>query len=249
MINKNSTIIIMLVSMSFSGFAQKSDSLRFLLHKIETIENEKHLAQKEYEIYKTALDSDYKNAKVEVNNKLDLLLWFSGILGIGGLLVVLVFSVKYANKTAAKQIEIKLEKLFSDEKDKLIQLIYSQNEENQLKENKRILILSSKDTDDGFIKSFFKEMGFKKGSFEKISEYKKQKQPFDLIFFNNEDSKLSQEDIKKYVEESKPNTMFFHFGSVRFSDMDASNNKVAFANLRTQIYGNLINALRFQKFI
>lgn len=243
------SIILMLFLVSLAGNGQKKDSLEIIYKKVEVIESEKQLAQKEYEIYKKGLEVDYKNAKSEVNNKLEIIAWLIGVLGIGGLIAILVFIVKYANKAAAIQIEKKLTRIFLDEKGKLIQLIKSQNEENQLKEDKIILVLSNKESDDEFIKRFFKEMGFKKCAFEKIMDYQKVMKEYDLIFFNNEDSILSQEVMKQYIDNAKDETMFFHFGSVRFSDMEAKNNKVIFANLRTQVYGNLINALRFHKFI
>ena len=133
-------------------------------------------------------------------------------------------------------------------------LIEKYEEVNVLKRKKRILIISSSPTPKNvnFINSFFNNREF---NFEKLTTnvYQTPEKPFDIIFANNEDGKLSQNMLKEYLEKHA-GTCLFYFGKVHWTyredteenpDVHKINDRVNLANSRAQIYGNLISTLKY----
>jgi hypothetical protein len=95
------------------------------------------------------------------------------------------------------------------------------------------------------MKNFFKTMGFKEPEFRSPDELPNLKQ-YHLILFNNEDEKFEEGIIPGLVQKTT-GPLFFYFGPTTKDSIEIRNEKnVAFANYGAQLYGNLINALRFQ---
>ena len=240
------TSTMLVLALSLTTLGQMQDSLNFLYQKMGGLDEERKLLQKEYDIYKASLEYDYKVAKDEINDKLEIIAWIIAIIGIPGILIIYYSATTYAKKQAKKQIDIELKKIFNEEKEKLIRLIQTYSEESQLKQ-KKILILSSLNSNDDFLHFFFKELGFKNYEFKKLDAYQFIDQNFDLIFINNEDDSFNRSILNEF-QENYPKVVFFYFGSLRIEDTIAKN-KTGSASFRTQIYSNLINVLRYHKLL
>ena len=119
-----------------------------------------------------------------------------------------------------------------------------------LKNSKTILVISSgvETNTNAFLTDFFKEMKFKKENvfFETINASGTTNCKYDLVFANNEDGKLKQIDIEKYVQQY---TVLFYLGSSGTWGFKDSNSKILerlnLANNRAQIYGNLMSSLEY----
>lgn len=212
---------------------------------------------------KENLDDRFKNKSDEINNRvgqiqtklekdhnrLEIITWVTGSLALVGIITILLNIFWYTNKVAKQKVDEKFDALFNEKRERLIQLIDAQVEENNLRNEKKIAVISHKDSDEGFIKSFFGGMEFKHVQYLAVEQYERLTGDFDLIFFNNEDKKMSVQIMQQYVAESNEKTMCFSFSALTWNDLDSGNEKVAFANRRTQLYPNLINALKYQDLI
>ena len=120
------------------------------------------------------------------------------------------------------------------------------NEEFRLKEEKAILVISKTGNDDTFMKSFFKGMGFGDVNYSRIDKVKNINR-YDLILFNNEKEEKNADHSLEFdiVSKTKADAVCFYFGSNKF-ELDEYKNKLNFANSRVQLYGNLINSLRWK---
>ena len=150
----------------------------------------------------------------------------------------------YIHKVAKTKIDDKFDSFFISEKEKLIQLIDSQILENSLRKNKRILVLTATNQDDSYIRSFFLKMGFEKLSYISTDDYQSVSADIDLVFINNETNTFSKQLIESYINDTR-GKLVFYFGADRINPSWLSENKVTTANNRVQLYGNLINALKY----
>lgn len=249
-----STIIIVLIS--YSTFSQKATEtiINELDKKIESIENRVDVI----EMHKSNLNDKFQNKsesldiKVdEINSKLqkdynyiEILVLSFGSIAILGLLTLFISIYRYIHKVAKGKIDEKFDSLFNNEKDKLTQLIDSQILENSLRKNKKILVLTETNDNDSYIRRFFLKMDFKKVTYVSTNTYQNVSADIDLVFINNELEGLSDQIIENYINDSQ-GKLIFHFGAKRINMNWVSENKIAIANNRVQLYGNLINALKY----
>lgn len=137
-------------------------------------------------------------------------------------------------------------------------------EEDLFKTEKRLLVLTKTGSDSNFIRKWLNDVGFLwastvKSEVELITEDNfstiLENNKFDLIFFNNEQSNngtvnsFSNEEIELILNKTPSNTMVFNFGKPNLSHGLTANQRVASAGFKSQIYGNLINALKYQKYL
>ncbi len=248
---KKISILIMLVIISGTlSFGQKNE--KAVLSKQDSVElyNRIEKTEKFQELVKEDVDIKVRQIEQKLDSDYEYMKWIGiiggsfTVIGLGWAIISIIIKLKKIGIAKSEEI---IEKKFHEEKDKILKLVENQTEENQFKQNKRILILSHSETEDIFLKKFFKELGFLKANFKKIDGFV-ELENHDVLFFNNENGKFEQGLIEQLIENSDKNTVFFYFGSIRIKDFGTESRVVA-TNYKTQIYGNLINALKYQKIL
>jgi hypothetical protein len=262
-------LILLLGFLCVTGYTQKKETVEELSKRIERLEEQKDnlnqlgtrlenrvnekLNQLE-EKFQLLKEKKFDSLKEEIlieqkrnNSIFDTLLIILALLGIGGVgsLWGLKKFVDYKSKEFAEKM---IKEIFEKERKKISELIKKQGEEILLREEKKILVLTPTDADDSFVRDFFQEMKFVEVEFgtpDTLSNLKK----YHLILFNNEDEKFKEGIIPGLVKKTK-GILFFYFGPPTKDSREIQNEKnVAFANYGAQLYGNLINALRYQVFL
>lgn len=251
--------IIVILTVSWTFFAQGQSpqvELDNLKEKVNKLENKINVI----EMHKINLDDKFQNKSESLDiqvreieaklikdyNYIEILVWSFGSIAILGLLTLFISIFRYIHKIAKAKVDEKFDALFNAEKDKLVQLIDNQITENSLRKNKKILVITSNSSDDTFIRRFFRGMEFEKVEFKSISSYSQVDRSFDLVFINNESGTIDNEVIEDYINRGN-NRLIFHFGASRLPEEWVKDNKIALANYRVQLYGNLINTLKYQE--
>lgn len=134
-------------------------------------------------------------------------------------------------------------------------------DEDRFKLEKKILVLTKEGGDTAFLRKFFNDTGFESAvtiprenlksldteSLKKVTDG----YIFDFVFLNNENESLrfSDEEISSCLAGTPSATMIFHFGKPNLLPELMKSQRVASASFKSQIYGNLINALKYQQFL
>jgi len=130
-------------------------------------------------------------------------------------------------------------------------------DEERFKREKKLLVLTKEGGDSGFIRRLLQDTGFLAAStipdnVKKLDEETLLKildgHDYDLIFLNNENVAFEDDEIKTCHSKTPGYTMIFSFNKNLPTDIVASQ-RAASANFKSQIYGNLINALKYQKYL
>jgi len=228
-----------------------------LLQRVDNLERQKDIIEKQlaftleqieekYKLKSSEIDFVLSTSKDQFDHDFIHLVYISlgSLLGIAGL----VFSfyrraVRIFNKIVDERVEnlfeMSFDEHFNQKKDSIIQILRKHDEETELRENKRIIVLSPEESDE-----YFERMGFEKVQYHKMGSDQKPGD-VDLIFFNGGNFEIKKDDIFKYIDKLGDQTSYFYYGkAIPLSDELLE--KISFANLKSQIYGNLINALRYQ---
>lgn len=155
--------------------------------------------------------------------------------------------MKKARENFDNQMNEKIENNFRSEEKNLLKIV-EVTEEYNLKQNRSVLVLSHQNSNMIFIRKFFSDMRFGRVTFHKMNDRDVKLNDFDLILFNDDDNQLSEKDILDVISGTKATIVNFYFGSKRINAGEYSY-KTTFANARVQLYGNLINALRYQSLL
>ncbi len=233
-----------------------------LTRKFELNQQAADLKLREMETYQKNTDDRFAIGFERVNSRvlfMELIMGFLGVATLGGVIFFVVgyFKLKkqvyaYADQKAREMFEARFqadfERLFNDNKDKIEAIIRLNDNDLQLKMTKTIRVLSKDDADNEFLKNFFCEMKFDNvdyGVFDPSQTYSN----YDLILFNNEPGLMDSNEIVEYAKTKIPrNKIFFYFGFIRIDDEGLKKN-FASATFRTQLYGNIMNALRHHSVI
>lgn len=161
------------------------------------------------------------------------------IFGLPLTLAAILATIFFAYQYAAELAKSKAEKAFRDP-------------DVMLKENCKILVITPDVKNDLWLEKFFLLMEFPRPEFISTSEYDtiKDKQ-FDLAILNVPNDKertlSSQNDFIEKITNSK-SVFYFGPGSVN-NELLSKDGRLSFANAKSQLYGNVINALKFQKML
>lgn len=135
---------------------------------------------------------------------------------------------------------------FSRERDKIVRLIQAHDKELQLKRTKKILVLTHEDSDLAFLDRFFMQQGFDRCEFEAFDP----EADFvgrDLVLFDNEKMVFTVEEVGVFFAgKVQSHAIAFYFGK---GNIPNPGQNFAFANSRVQLYGNLINSLKYQSLL
>ena len=90
-------------------------------------------------------------------------------------------------------------------------------------------------------------MGFRNVRYETLDQVK-DPYKYDLLIFDNENLNIDHADLLAIMAKTKQGNFCLYFGSDKF-DAKEFKDRVNFANSRVQLYGNLINSLRYQSLL
>ena len=220
---------------------QKDDLKELINDKLKIVEddfkNKSNSLDTEFQKFKNKMEHDY--------NSLEILTWIFGPLIVITLIILYIRLLKRAEQIAEQKIKEKFDSLIEKKESRIIDIIKRHDKELQLKKHSNILVLTPAGSDDSSLEKFFEKMEFKTPDFKSPDQLPNLKK-YHLVLFNNENEKFKEGIIPGLVKKSK-GILFFYFGPPKKDSRDIQNEKnVAFANYGAQLYGNLINALRYQ---
>ena len=98
------------------------------------------------------------------------------------------------------------------------------------------------------MKKIFPGMGFSRYDFRSVDTYTDPGK-VDLVLLNNSgEKKFNDEVISRYISKTGPYTICFYFGP-HLGDKIKFNDNTTSGNIRAQLYGNLVDALRYRKLL
>ena len=207
----------------------------------QQFEKKVKLIGKEYSI-KT---EDYKlDIKRKISNTWFLLL--SLVIGAVGGVVTLFFVIpKYTNKKVLEEIT----QLISIKREDILTIIHKNEAIQELKNKKKILVISAKSSSDNELQRFFAHprFHFKNLSFEiidnNIEELKKKAGNSDLVILNNQEN-----DFKNYAEflKSEGKTFFLYYNVTNVRANVTNTRRFNFANSTATLYPRIIETLEVQ---
>ncbi len=130
-------------------------------------------------------------------------------------------------------------------------------DEERFKREKKLLVLTKEGGDSGFMRKLLHDTGFLAVStistnVKQLNEETLRKildgNKYDLILLNNENAAFEDDEIRTCHSKTPDFTMIFSFNKNLPTDIVASH-RAASANFKSQIYGNLINALKYQQYL
>jgi len=230
----------------------EEQSLDELSDRIEKVEGFQDVINGKFENKSKELDLQFKDLSASLEDEYRILKNLRNVgipLTILGLIAAILGLIKTTKRIAQTKIEEQYEQLFNEDKNRLIEIIDNQNEEHDIKNNRKILVLSTPKEDKTFLKKFFREFKFQKVDFKSV-ENDENIGKYDLIFINDENGDFQFEFIDSFFENSPKDTVLFYFNTTKkFYNNAKVSDRLNFANSKTQIYGNLINLLKYQNII
>lgn len=161
------------------------------------------------------------------------------VIGLPATIAALLASIFLAYEMAAKMARERVEEAFKDP-------------EALLKEKKRILVITPEKGDATWLNQFFLRMGFAQPTYVQVDKLSTLKNKhFDLAIFNNLHSNpVTLSVVEDTLKDFKGAISVFYFGQgvVKIQKLE-ENGMLSYAGTKSQLYGNLINALKFQKML
>jgi hypothetical protein len=236
---KEITLLFMLLLCNICIAQQDSIKIKELENRIEKTEGFQTNTEK-------ALDNKFTSLENKINDDNYFIKLALGV-GLGINLIFVIGLLIGAEKYVKTKLNQKFDNIIDQQEGNILEVIDKQDVEKQILKAKKILVLTAKNGDDTFVRKFFKTMGFQidNVNYEKVDSYKVY-DGYDLIFANNEDTFFDEELIQEYFEKSKAGVVLFFFGK-SFTKGQNVTTRMSFANSRTQIYGNLLNLLKYQE--
>lgn len=263
MVTKKLISISFLFAITFSLVAQtpKSNSTQIenLNKRIEILEGQKEnlnkqsdILQQDFDLKKQNLDTQFSENKIEIDKDLSGLRNLMYTLGAGVLGLLLLyfgyirsFIKKKSEEIAEKKIAEVIGSVVEKNKDKIVNIIESQDIELKVKKENKLLIISETDEDKEFISKFFKEAGISNFDFADSANYNAISNEIDLVVFDDRRATNKFHDLfNEYLEKSNENTLFIFFGD-RFNA--AKRDNINYANSKYTLYNQIINSLKFKE--
>ena len=232
-------LMIFLLFMTNLCLAQK-DSL-----KLKSLEDRIQIIEGFKENTKEGLKIDFTKLETKLNRDYSHLETCGYV--FGSLSLVLIIGACWKGKAYVdEKIKEKFDKIITEYENHILEVIRKEDIEQKLILKKKILVLTAKNGDDAYLRKFFKAMKFSidNVNYEKVDTYKVYDN-YDLIFINNEAGDFDENLTETYFKESNSTSVLFYFGS-NTKVTPEQKNRMGFANSKPQIYGNLINLLKYQ---
>lgn len=169
-----------------------------------------------------------------IKDQARLLTW----IGLPGTIIALLTAIFGAFKWAAEIAKEKAMEVFKDP-------------ETLLKESKKILILTPQSDDETWIRKFIFAFGFSQATFDKIENLNNHPEKnYDIVLINTPDDESGNTGIIADCVSKQLGKSVFYFGKGKATnELLDKEGRLSFANAKSQLYGNLINALKFQKML
>lgn len=182
---------------------------------------------------KKEFESDYEN----VRNLLAVILG----LGLPATLYTVYMMFWGFNKKMKNLINEKIETIVEHKREEIIKLINNQEFEKNLKNNKKLLVISENEDAQDEIKRMMSNFKFKNLTF-RINKSFNNMPEHDLVVFNNCDDSLTQQDINDFMNSITDEDTYF----VAYTSRQLERNpRLNFANSKFTLYHNILTTLSF----
>ena len=248
--------VLALVLLPTIGWGASSDAnIADLQKRIATLEDQRDLLKKDFEnkknelanaitAQKNQLDKDANQLRENIKKKYYLLGLGAIIFGSVALISIITTFLRlrsFIEKSMRKVIG----KVLNDRKDLILKLVAEQDTELKLREQKRVLVLTPAGSDDIFFRNFLTGTGFSNADFQ-TSKGDYSDSEADIVILNDKDNLFDKGRIQALLRELPRRTIRFYFGHSQIDVPEPYKDITAFATAPTQLYGNLMNALRYQ---
>jgi hypothetical protein len=150
-----------------------------------------------------------------------------------------------------KEYETRIATLFTDQREKLIDILKEYDIEQQVKKNHGIILLTHKQGRDVYHHNTLEKWGFSVQSYtdvEKLdlafSNSTVKPKHTDIIVINNEDGHWTPDEVRQFVLDNSNH--FLYIGRNLIPLQGEALNRFAAASFRAQFIGNLMNILRYR---
>lgn len=229
-----------------------------LQHRVEILEKERDLLRKDFDNKKIELSNEfieYKNmhenglsdTRRELKKDYNILKVLSLVFGSIVLISIIIGVMKirnYVETTVKKRIG----EVLNDKKGLALDMLALADTEIKLKTEKKIVVLTPKNSDDKMLKKYLSLAKFENVHFQELSD-KWSYDNADVVLFNDKDELFDKAVLKDLLNRLSMKTIRFYFGHSKINVPDQFKDITAFANATLQLYGNLVNALRYQSIL
>jgi uncharacterized protein YneF (UPF0154 family) len=174
-------------------------------------------------------------SNLEIKQQYDLAIKFGLPLSIAALLASIFGAYKWAAEMAKEEAKKAM-----------------RSDEDIIRQERNIIVLGKENGDRNDIVKYLRNANFDKVSDDKWEEGLELKD-YDLVFIHNfkTDSSFTNEEVARILALSKSNAVIFSFGKIsgsgQLEQALVDNPRVNSALFKSQIYGNLLNALKYQQ--
>lgn len=230
--------------------------------KVQLLEQEKDLRQKEidlikqeYQLNSEKQNADLNNYKLEIDKKtigFEVILWVFGI-GLIGTIIAGFFYFKKFIKDKSEEIAInriteRIANIVDNNKNKILDLIKSQDLDYKIKNSKKLLIISQNMNDSNEIKDLFLKFGFLRVDCEILSSFQNRNN-YDLIIFDFIKTPPLEPLIKDFLDNTDAKTDFIYYGGSNLSLLNNYRNKANGANSKFTLYSQVMNTLKVKELL
>lgn len=246
-------IIVLVITYSFTYAQQHPSELGNRVNKLE-VKSEFQDSKIDEKANKETVEShkrDIESKNREIEDKIEDLkstnLWtlVNILIVIFGLFGISLWSVK-------SYIVKKFTKLVDDKEQQILRIIEEKDAELTIKTKQQIRVLLSEETDISFLQFILKHLGYKNLSYESLKDNTQRKNQtgneYDLLFIYR--NGLTDTEIKHIIANETEEKVVFIFGDhVQFTPDERVKyiKRLSFANIWSQLEGNLMSALKYQK--
>ncbi|MEM8527886.1 MAG: NARF domain-containing protein [Bacteroidota bacterium] len=150
-------------------------------------------------------------------------------------------------KTKAKDLEQQFSQIVNAKKESIEKWVRDHNKEDQLIKHCRIAICGESDT--SIAEGLLAKIGFQADNI--VTDLNL---PYEILFINNLEGSLDKEILLQYVKTMNPNALAFHYTNNRRAHYPTDElmpktlqTRVNFANSSAQLFGNLLNSIKFRE--
>ena len=258
--------ILLICLVFFIGSLQsQSNTDSLILDRLKSLETREHLEAGEHQLRTKELNFAAEKALVQQKNT--LFWWFVGFLGVGtiaGILTSIFWLPNAIRGKVEKEVDERIGEAIQGKSSTIRGMLKKYDYEDGLLMTKKIHFYQGKSSES--FKDFLISLGFREQSFvDNVSQS-------DIVFINNEDAFLPGIDLRRktaaeikellkehsdwkavqtMINSYKTKCFFYYnakgmlFPSAMFSDLETLA-RINFATNPAQVYGNLLNTLKYQ---
>lgn len=244
----NACLILLLLLISFSHLsiaqATSVDSLKKRIIEVE--EAEKHrdrVLDDAIAKYNRNVETVTKDALEEINQAKKTIDW---VLKLGIPLTLLAFggAIYKAYDFLKKYFEKRVSETIDQKWLTLQSMMLSQDNDNRLREQKKVLFLSVNDSSNTVIRNQVVKMRFKHTTFRIVNGYEATPAA-DLIVFNDINGDFPSDLIREYVTNCPADVHFVIYTNRRAESYDRTN----FANSKYTLFNSVLGTLKYSEIL